>query len=376
MGKDNVRYHYGKKHPYLSLYHENSGVYVRTGLREDGTGTDQDPFLADFPEILHIGITGRCIHRRQESRTSGSDGCRNAAEHLERYQTPMSFKDFQTIIRACEGKTYQITLQGLEDPDQHPDFADMAAYSRRYGIVPNIITSGLGITAELAAVCKTFCGTAAVHGTCRGTAVVWHRKSASQRAVDLLLQAGVRTDLHYVLSAATIGEAVRLLETNGFPDGIHTVFFQLYKPTEYENNKKEILTADTPLLKEFFRLAAKEAFPFQVRFEPCMVPGALCHTRHIEPERLDACEGGRWSAYLTPDLYLLPCRFAGGDLRYAVSLKDHTMQEAWESKPFDRFRSLLKTACPDCTKRENCMGGCPVCPEIVLCDQKPGRKHI
>ena len=34
----------------------------------------------------------------------------------------------------------------------------------------------------------------------------------------------------------------------------------------------------------------------------------------------------------------------------------------------DDFRSHLKNACPECKHRSNCMGGCPICPEIVLCD--------
>ena len=365
MEKEKVRYHYGKKHPYLTLFHENSGVYVRTGLREAGSGTDQDPFMADFPETLQIDIMGH----------------------------GMPFADFQQIIRACEGKTYQITLQGRKDPDQHPDFADMVEYSRRHGIVPNIITSGLGMTAELAKICGTYCGTAAVRGMYCGTAAVCGihsgtaavcdtcggitagsccRKSTAHKAVELLLQAGVRTDLHYILSAATIQEAVRLLKTNGFPAGIHAVFFQLYKPSGY-GRKEQILTTGMPLLQAFFRLVDNGGFPFQVGFEPCMVPGILWHTRNIEPERLDACEGGRWSAYISPDLYLMPCSFTDRDLRFAVSLKEHTIEEAWNSSAFDRFRSQLKNACPDCTKRENCMGGCPVFPEIVLCGQNARR---
>jgi sulfatase maturation enzyme AslB (radical SAM superfamily) len=30
----------------------------------------------------------------------------------------------------------------------------------------------------------------------------------------------------------------------------------------------------------------------------------------------------------------------------------------------------MKNACPTCSKRTLCMGGCPLVPEIVLCNRK------
>jgi radical SAM protein with 4Fe4S-binding SPASM domain len=42
---------------------------------------------------------------------------------------------------------------------------------------------------------------------------------------------------------------------------------------------------------------------------------------------------------------------------------------AWNSEPFEAFRAHLHGACPACAQREACMGGCPLMPEIVLCDR-------
>lgn len=356
--KKSVRYIYGKKYPYMSLFHETSGVYVRTGLREDGSGTDKEPFMADFPELLDIGIMGHCIHgRRGLCQQAGTDCYQNGPGM---YQEHMALEDFKKIMKECKGRTYQVALGGRGDPDQHPDFADIMAYSRTCGIVPNFTTSGFGITAELADICRQYCGAAAVS---------WYRGSYTQKAIDLLLQAGVRTNIHYVLNVGTIGEAVRMLKTNGFPTGIHAVVFLLYKPVGL-GRKDKVLTVDLPLLKEFFQLADNGRFPYKIGFDACIVPGMINYTHNIEPASLDTCESGRWSAYITPDLYMLPCSFDNQDRRWAVSLKDNTIEEAWNSKAFDRFRSILQSTCPDCDKRENCMGGCPVCPEIVLCGKK------
>lgn len=57
----------------------------------------------------------------------------------------------------------------------------------------------------------------------------------------------------------------------------------------------------------------------------------------------------------------------------SVDLRKATIQEAWYSKEFEDFRSYLKNACPDCSYHNECMGGCPICPEIVLCRQNRNR---
>ena len=67
---------------------------------------------------------------------------------------------------------------------------------------------------------------------------------------------------------------------------------------------------------------------------------------------------------------MLPCSF-DQQKKYGVSLREHGIEQAWNSSSFNEFRSILGSRCPDCVKRENCMGGCPLLPEIVLCNEKP-----
>ena len=57
-------------------------------------------------------------------------------------------------------------------------------------------------------------------------------------------------------------------------------------------------------------------------------------------------------------------------MRYAVDLNTHTIAEAWESEPLDAFRNVLRHACPGCDDREDCLGGCPLVPEITLCGER------
>ena len=104
-------------------------------------------------------------------------------------------------------------------------------------------------------------------------------------------------------------------------------------------------------------------------FYDCNVPGAIRFCRSILPESLDTCEGGRFSCYIGADMVMLPYSF-DQQKKYKVSLKGMTIEEAWNSKPFEAFRDKMRNACPECEKRDLCMGGCPLMPEIVFCDSK------
>ena len=68
------------------------------------------------------------------------------------------------------------------------------------------------------------------------------------------------------------------------------------------------------------------------------------------------------------DMVMVPCSFDQEKL-YEVQLDESTnIEDAWNSEPFERFRNKMRGACPDCEKKELCMGGCPLMPEIVFCN--------
>ena len=121
---------------------------------------------------------------------------------------------------------------------------------------------------------------------------------------------------------------------------------------------------------QFIDYISNDVPDYKIGFDSCTVPMLINHLGNIDLDSLDTCEGARWSAYITADMKMLPCSFDNQEQRWAVDLRKTSIREAWNSPQFEDFRGHFKMACPSCEKRRNCMGGCPIRPEIVLCERK------
>ena len=207
-----------------------------------------------------------------------------------------------------------------------------------------------------------------------GTYVVYRVYNEKQNpnytlnAIQMLLEAGVTTNIHYVLSNTTIDEAIMRLKYHGFPDGINAVIFLLHKPVGL-GDMADVLQVDDPRLIEFFELIDKK-HDFKIGFDSCTVPAILNFSKRVNMDSVDTCEAGRFSMYITSDMIALPCSFDNVDKKYAFDLKSGTIQDAWDSEAFNRFRSSFHTSCMNCEKRTKCLGGCPLQPSITLCKNK------
>jgi radical SAM protein with 4Fe4S-binding SPASM domain len=131
-----------------------------------------------------------------------------------------------------------------------------------------------------------------------------------------------------------------------------------------------VLHVDDPKVKEFFNVVDTCEVDFSIGFDSCCIPGLINHTNNINPDSYDTCEGGRWSAYITSDMKMLPCSFDNQELRWAYDISSDTVQNAWNSEQFENFRNHFRNSCSGCSKRYECMGGCPIRREVVLCNRK------
>jgi len=345
-----------RKYKYVSVFDPETGFSIRSNVYDrEGNDTGIDPFRASFPELLDIGVMGHCAH--------GQSGlCRRSG--VECYQegpvvaeSNMPLDRFKKIIDECSGRTFQVALGGRGDPDMHEDFVEMLVYARAKGVVPNFTTSGYGLKKELLPAIKQCCG---------AVAVSWYRSEHTWRAIEMLLEAGIKTNIHYCLSNATLDEAIGLMENKTYPPGINRIIFLLHKPVGL-GSKENVLSAGDGRVRQFFSLFDRPENANKAGFDSCSVPALLRFTTRIHPASIEPCEAARFSAYISPDFKLYPCSFEK-DPAYGVSLEGSSIETAWNSEAFDRFRERFSQRCVGCNVYEQCLGGCPVLPEITLCE--------
>jgi radical SAM protein with 4Fe4S-binding SPASM domain len=149
---------------------------------------------------------------------------------------------------------------------------------------------------------------------------------------------------------------------------VNRVIFLLHKPVG-QGSRENILKIGDPRVKRLFSLFDRQEIADKAGFDSCSVPALLAFTEKIHPMCIEACEAGRFSAYISPDYRLYPCSFEK-DPYYGVSLENSTIESAWNSEPFNRFREKLSNNCPGCPKRDMCFGGCPIERVITLCDRE------
>lgn len=352
---------FDKENRFKSQFNTNTGFYMRTGiLDENGEDTGADPFMTSFPELIDIGIMGHCAHGLSgKCKESGvqcyqhGDICKN---------NNMTLEDYKSIIDECKGKTFQVALGGCGDPDMHENFEEILEYTRGANIVPNFTTSGFGMNPEKAVLCKRYCG---------AVAVSWYRSKYTFSTIQMLFDAGVTTNVHFVIGNNTIDEAIDILEGRGHSilySGVNAMIFLLHKPVGL-GEESNILKCNDPKVKKFFHLIDSKDYPFQIGFDSCTVPGIINFTHTIDENSLDTCEAARWSMYITPDMKGLPCSFDNQEQKYAVDIKKAgSIKAVWDSEQFEIIRNKFRSKCPNCSKRNMCFGGCPLMDNITLCN--------
>jgi radical SAM protein with 4Fe4S-binding SPASM domain len=348
-----------KHNKFISMFNPETGFYIRTGIiNEKGEDTGIDPFMTSFPELIDVGIMGHCIHGK--SGLCMKSGVQCYQNGLKTYQPNMTLEQFKKIVDECKGKTYQLALGGRGDVDQHEQFEEIVKYCRENNIVPNFTSSGLGFTDEIVDICKKYCG---------AVAISWYRQEHTFKAIDMLLKAGVKTNIHYVLGKNSIDEAIERLQNNNFSKGINAVIFLLHKPVGL-GREDNVLNINDEKVKQFFSVVDNNKFDFKIGFDSCNVPGLVNLTHNLNKDSFDTCEAGRWSMYITSDMKALPCSFDNQELRWAYDINNDNIQNAWNSSQFEEFRSYFKKSCSGCEDRLSCLGGCPIRRQIVLCNRK------
>lgn len=347
-----------KENKFISIFNPDTGFYMRSGVIIDEVDTGVNPFMTSYPELIDIGVMGHCIHG--SSGLCIKSGVQCYQNGLKTKVPNMTLENFKRIIDECKDKTFQVALGGRGDVDQHENFEDVLKYCRENNIVPNFTSSGLGFTDGIVDICKKYCG---------AVAISWYRQEHTYKAIQMLLDKRVKTNIHYVLGNNSIDEAIDKLKTNRFPKGINAIIFLLHKPVGL-GQESNVLNYENPKVNEFFNLIDTMKFDFKIGFDSCTVPALINFTKNINQDSFDTCEGGRWSMYITSDMKALPCSFDNQEMRWGYDISNDSIQNAWNSNQFENFRDHFRNSCGSCRRKLECRGGCPIKRQIVLCNRK------
>jgi radical SAM protein with 4Fe4S-binding SPASM domain len=274
----------------------------------------------------------------------------------------MTLAQFKQILDLLPKTVNQIALGGGE-PLEHPEFVGFLQACREHDIVPNFTTNGDHMTKELAAEVVKYCGACAIS---------WHDGEGKFRAVDLLEEAGMRPNVHFLLSKSTLPDAITLLKDPtkilGQSMGkIAAVVFLLYKPQGRATS--EDILQPCEMLDEFFELATSDP-PVGVGFDSCSVPMVLSNTK-VPPILMETCESTRFSLYIDAYGNVLPCSFSKGKWEeFNIFECEDFYKDVWMNPLIVKFRErqlAMVERCSECPHWGDCLGGCRVFPEIVKC---------
>lgn len=271
----------------------------------------------------------------------------------------MSLNFFKSLIDEIQGNTLQVALGGFGNPNEHEDFVEIIRYAREHNVVPNYTTSGINLTEDQIVATKKYCG---------AVAISHHRQPYTYEAIRRFVEHGVKTNIHYVIGNDSIDEAISRLENDDFPNGVNAVIFLLYKPVGKIKDGNTLSPRD-PRVKRFYELIETE-HPFKCGLDSCHVPGVVNFTTKILNESISPCDAARFSMYITPDGFALPCSFDTTHRNWAVDLNTTTIEEIWNGEVFSNFRQHQENSCSSCKLVSNCFGGCGLMAnKINLCER-------
>lgn len=54
----NMKQRIDRKYNFISMFDEETGRYIRSGVLVNGRDSGTDPFMSSFPELLDVGVMG------------------------------------------------------------------------------------------------------------------------------------------------------------------------------------------------------------------------------------------------------------------------------------------------------------------------------
>ncbi|HBE76213.1 MAG TPA: radical SAM protein [Firmicutes bacterium] len=316
----------------------------------------ENPEYAPWPELADISISNHC-----------SKGCEFCYRDSTPNQSFMSVKQYEFVLDSLHsnqwGNVFQVALGGGE-PLEHPDFETIIQKTVQRGIVVNFTTNGINLDKARAEFLKGKIGALALS--------VHSLADLQSEKIKLLKEAGVRTNLHFVLDNQSLDEATGILagSFNQELQNIDGLIFLTYKP-KGRASAKRCLTMDERL-SQFVASVDNNKCIARIGFDACFVP-VLMNSTDVNVDYIDSCECGFFSVYIDEALNVKPCSFANND-HFSYSLNEFSFQTIWDQK-YSLYRSEIKeNRCVNtCKNKSNCRGKCSYYDALSFCYQEsPG----
>ncbi len=207
-----------------------------------------------------------------------------------------------------------------------------------------------------------YCGAVAV------SAYPPYRETAE--AIAVLRSSGITTNIHFVLTSQSVSTAIEWL--NRPPDFLelaNAIVFLNYKPVG-RHADEGLLLNKSPRVEEFFKLATSGRRRFRVGFDTCTITG-LARFGNAPEISLEGCDAGRFSLFVSEKMEVYPCSFMVEAGYRGIPLKGSSLGEIWRNHSgFRLIRAKhAEKGCAECTTPRHCLSGCPLFPEMNLCQK-------
>ena len=255
------------------------------------------------------------------------------------------------------GPVFQVAIGGGE-PTEHPQLIQILKRTRDRGIVPNLTTNGLAVSDEHINAFRKLCGAVAV-----STSTIGPEELVP--ALTRMVEAGVRTNLHFLLSRKSIQDAIEFLQGrwDELLRDVNGIVFLTHKAMGRAAPSDNLVLDDD--LRTFLSLVDSPSTKLRFGFDACLIP-LLLRYAHLDTRFIDTCEGGFFSVYVDEHMNAKPCSFAVG-VEFSFNLSAHGFDEIWLGK-FEPHRQRIRNLCStECDAHDLCRGPCPYHSALNLC---------
>jgi len=335
-----IRRHIGD---YNFIADQESGMTFRWGKT-----MEDNPKFAPVPELVDISISNHC--------TKGCDYCYRDSKDNNSF---LSVEDYRFLLECLNhpkyGNVFQVALGGGE-PLEHPNFVELINLTREFNVIPNFTTNGIHLSEPIIKQIKGKVGAVAIS--------INDLKDLEGSNINLLIEEGIRTNIHYVLNQSNINQAIEILsgKFNSKLEGVNAIIFLTYKPAGRGDEQFALKLDDN--IRRFIELIDNNTCSCNIGFDACFVP-LLMHFTETNKDVIDFCEVGYFSVYVDEKLNVTPCSFSGG--KDGFSLREFDFYDIWLNK-FSEFRSKINNECSQvCSAHKECKGKCSYYPDITIC---------